>query len=68
MHLSISYDHVAKDEMGSTLDVWQADHRAYMCSACVGSNRHWGRVGCVDEVLLGELCIGVLGSDSLTLV
>lgn len=52
---SIRYDHVAKNEVGSTLDVWQVDQRTYMCSPCVGPDRHWGRVGCVDEVLLGTV-------------
>lgn len=53
MLTSIRYDQVTKDAMGSTLDVWQADQRAYACSPCVGPDRHWGRVGYVVEVLLG---------------
>lgn len=52
---AIRYDQVTKDEMGSTLDVWQEDQRSYMCSPCIGPDRHWGGVGYVDEVLLGSV-------------
>lgn len=66
MFSSIRYDHVTKDEMGSTLDVWQADQRA--CVFSLRRSRPTLGKGGVWMRFFWALCIDVLGSDSLTLV